>query len=428
VALPDGTIGGSGDSAPAAAKSGGIEEAIHKAWAGQMRKENHFWYPQAGHHCRPESGCQIDNPPCLIYGLLDGASHVCTPWCTTRETRRELHMVRCIVRKITNYFICRTTGKGHLCEVNLCTEPHVERDGSNVCPMSGLCVGRTFDARFTDGTEFTAGKEASRREKATAKRVGETDSAFSNVETQRRLLLDKLFPSFGADRCGNLFFVAYRRVELLLFSNTRLEYEAKKERDLRAAAEAEVIKYLKHCSKSGEPKILQEMERLYLVEMFRKHIFPTLLVSDEVKERLCSYYAMLCMELYDKLDRIKKKWEEFHVMPTFQIYVTAMLYRMKDGITKRAIEIVPRDVLLSRFLPDTNTLDVYDIVRPVFTAARNKLSQIINVVVDNGIVHPGALQLTTLSVDDVLYSREDLLSLMEARRKTQGGVVFRDKV
>jgi hypothetical protein len=329
-------------------------------------------------------------------------------------------MVRCITRKITNYFICCTTGKGHLCEPNLCAEPHVERDGSNVCPMSGLCIGRTFDARFTDGTEFTAGKEQSRREKATAKKVGETDSAFSSVETRRRMLLDGLFPSFGADRCGNLFFVAYRRVELLLFSNTRLEYEAKKERELRASAEAEVAKYLKNCDKNGLPKVLQEMERLYLTEMFRKHIFPTLHVSPAVQERLCSYYAMLCMELYDKLDRIKRKWEEFHVMPSFQIYVTAMLYRMKDGITKRAIEIVPRDILLSRFLPDTNTLDVYEINRPVFTAARNKLSQIINLVVDNGIVNPGDLQLTTLSVDDVLYSREDLLALMEARRADQG--------
>ena len=274
---------------------------------------------------------------------------------------------------------------------------------------------------FVDGTDFSASKEASRREKAAAN-VGEDDSAFSSDQVRRRIVLNRLFPSFGAARCNDHYLVAFICAETLLFSAKRRECEARKEAELKAHAEAIVIKYLRVCEKNGVVKMWHEMEERYVEQMSRKHIFPRLNFGPDVQSRLCGYYALICMEFYDRLSTIRsRKGNLALVLPTFQQYVPAMLFHMKRGINKQGIEVIPHDALLDLFLPDANTLENYRIQKPILTQARNRLAEIINTLVDQGIVSPKSLQVTTLDFRDLMFSTDSLLDLMEKKRADRTG-------
>jgi len=167
-------------------------------------------------------------------------------------------------------------------------------------PVVNLLLRVRANQGFVDGTDFSASKEASRREKAAAN-VGEDDSAFSSDQVRRRIVLNRLFPSFGAARCNDHYLVAFICAETLLFSAKRRECEARKEAELKAHAEAIVIKYLRVCEKNGVVKMWHEMEERYVEQMSRKHIFPRLQLWSRCPE---PPVWLLCLDLHGILRQV----------------------------------------------------------------------------------------------------------------------------
>ena len=108
--------------------------------------------------------------------------------------------------------------------------------------------------------------------------------------------------------------------------------------------------------------------------MNRRHIFRNLLpkkgesadvIIDRYAQRTCQYWNLII-----------RKFPLGQTAPALfpvKIFVISLLYIMKGGLSVAGVVVIPDDPYLVSVLPEANSLDVYKINKPQFTAVKNNI-------------------------------------------------------
>ena len=73
---------------------------------------------------------------------------------------------------------------------------------------------------------------------------------------------------------------------------------------------------------------------------------------------------------------------------------------MKNGLHMNNIFIIRKSKYLNLALPETNTLDLYDVAKPAFTAAKNAILKAIRETVEKQLSTPKELRDYCLKVSE----------------------------
>lgn len=306
------------------------------------------------HKCNSQS-CIIRHLPVEIHTLSGRFFIVCkfirpVPGLDPQNT---LH------QKLSSIFVCQNTGKVHHCHANCCGEK-ILCESIETCCITGMQFSseqvRTYGIANRVQTSMSADKsDPLKYSRETNGTLSKTSGVHNMKIEQCKLIANNILHSF-------------------LFSITRETSELHKLTELRRDAEKLINKYKRHSEKNKRPKNYIQMITIYLNQMKKRPSKLKMLEKcQREQDQLIGDYTK---ELIGTWKMLLYKTEQGKTSPSqfnFKIFVPACLYIMKNGIKHNGQTIIRRSQFLSTCLPETNTLDQYNISKTPFTASKNNI-------------------------------------------------------
>lgn len=332
------------------------------------------------HTCHFQT-CTIVNLPVEIHKWQDKFYVRCPylqfPKQLTNETLHE---------KLYNIYICKGTGKIHYCHPQ-CEADKIWSDHMEICTVSGQQFGEE---------EVRSWNIASRTQCSVS--CDKSDPLKYSRDKNGRVLKSSGVHNTKEEQCK---LIAHNLIYLLLFSHTRKRSEIHKLSELKKDAEKIVNKYRRYNDKHNLVKNYIHMYTIYLNQMKKRPsnaflISKTPLEQDSIikqyTKELISYWKMVlyCTELG------RQSPSQFN----FKVFSPACLYIMKNGLHMNNIFIIRKSKYLNLALPETNTLDLYDVAKPAFTAAKNAILKAVRETVEKQISTPKELHDYCLKVSE----------------------------
>lgn len=314
----------------------------------QWRQVNSGWLYAPDHECNPNK-CEIEQLDVRSYTLEGYTPHICVrsccldhpPW-TARAKRR----------RISNIFMCTTTGIGHLCNDQCNGKRILNEDNTYICCISGIQYESASANTWVPSGRITASRQEAK------------DPHVCCLTTTNHI---------GTIRANQHVMQAQKIVHHLLFSSRRLFTEQRKYVEMKMEAEKSVQKYIRHCEQKKVPKVLTTMIELYMNQMNRRRVFRNLLPKKRSIDEITKTYAKRCTACWNMIVTKTPVGIETPSLFPIKIFVVSMLYLMKRGLFVQGVEVFPKNHYLESVLPEANTLDTYDVHKPAFTQCKNNI-------------------------------------------------------
>lgn len=283
-----------------------------------------------------------------------------------------------LIDTVYNIYMCQSSGKVHQCHANCDGERMTNADDCVVCCISGIQY---------QSEAVRSWKIESRC--LTSVPVNKQDPYKFSRDADGRVKLSRVH-NLKTTQCVML---SKEIIFKLLFSPCRSSIEARKRRETLDRSRKLVNKYKRHCQRHNIVKnyihmitmfISNQQTRANNVQILRK-------TKKEIDEIVRQY----TIKLIGYWKMVLQKTELGQTMSSlfpFKSFVPACLYLMKNGVQMHGVYIVEKSRFLERGLPETNTLDAYNISKPVFTQSRNKIQEAIRESVETRYTTPSKLR------------------------------------
>jgi hypothetical protein len=247
--------------------------------------------------------------------------------------------------------------------------------------------------------------------------------------------------TFGEDCAALLaqrYNVAYQMVHLVMFSDQRAQIEANLVEARVAEAQGKIDAYLEERAFGGDAATYAYMSTcraLHDTEVFRRRVYPQLILPRHGTRRLTAYFAMLCVEFYTQLRdcaarvraraHARKDGKVLIMVDRLSAYKLAhvvpnILDMAREGISENNEHIIERERLLALF-PGSNVVQMLGIDQKPCTEIKKDIKRCITLALD-AREPVSALRVTSLSMVDVLFSPLPVISrlFLDARRARLG--------
>jgi hypothetical protein len=324
-----------------------------------------------GHECHLNK-CKIENLPVQIHKYNDRYYIVC-PYI---QPVNGLSPVT-LHEKIYSMYICKDTGKIHHCHSNCDGDRMTNIHDCKVCCISGLQYESETVRSWQENGRCTVSITGDKSDplKFSREKDGRVKSsgAHNLKTTQNEILARSLITSF-------------------LFSSKRYTSEWNKYNEMLRDADKTVNKYRRMCEKKKKTKYHIHMATIWYRQMKRRQLHTELIrrTEEEKKEIIERYTQELIVYqnlVADNTIMGKESPSQFN----FKTFAPACLYLMKNGLEMGGHVIIRRSKYLDCALPETNTLDLYNIHKPTFTASKNNILKAIRESVEKGVQTPESL-------------------------------------
>lgn len=313
----------------------------------------------ANHICHFQH-CKIKNVPVEIH-KLGGTFHIVCPFIKPvhgLDKQKTLH------KKVYNIYYCPTYRKVHYCHADCCGKKILSDENVETCTISGQqyeCEQvRTYGIASRVQTNTTADKsDPLQFSRDVEGRVMRTSGVHNTNEMKCKMIADET-------------------IRLFLFSHIRRQSEINKMNELERDARKLVGKYFRSMDKKKVHYNYIHIMTIYLNEIKKRPVRLTMLrktpreieeIVDNYTKELIGYWKMILYQT--NLGR-----QSPNHFP-FKTFVPSCLYIMKRGVKIKNQVVIRQSQFLSTCLPETNTLDVYNINKTPFTASKNHIMQAI---------------------------------------------------
>ena len=301
-------------------------------------RQSHRFVPKP-HVCSART-CTIDR---LVVYVYDDEGRLGVAWEAPRGVRAQ---------KITSIFMCRATGQAHWCSRNCSAARVVSEDQGRVCSISGI----RYDNIHADAWRPDQRITSTAREQHNPYRMGRADAtkAISLREQQYARVIGDL-------------------IHALLFSKKRMYHEYRKLASARVNARNAVQKFIKSCERCNKMIRLPTLISLYMRLMRQKPVLKYMERDKGKQQKLKDIYVRRIMKLWRSIMAHTPLGRNQPGVFVFRAFCVAALYQMRAGLWSQGQCIMQQDFFLDRCLPESNTLDNYDISKPQFTQASNNI-------------------------------------------------------
>ena len=245
----------------------------------------------------------------------------------------------------------RSHRSGPLVYGELCAKRIVSEDDGQVCAISGI--------RY-DNVEATSGVT----QRITTTGADQKDPyKMGDVDSSLRLSVRK--QQHAA--------IIRKQIHLLLFSQKRMYHEFRKYVQARNDAQQLVIRYVRSCERRKKMVVLPRLICLYMYKMHMRPILTHIERDTKKQEKLVNIYIERILALWRVIMEYTPLGRNQPGIFIFHAFVVAALYQMRSGLWCQGQCIIQRDYYLDRCLPETNTLDIYELSKPQFTTAKKNI-------------------------------------------------------
>lgn len=255
-------------------------------------------------------------------------------------------------QRVRNMYMCVRTGQGHWCTENCGAKRIVSEDDGQVCAISGI----RYDNVEADVWRPTQRITTTGADQKDPYKMGDVDSSL-------RLSVRK--QQYGA--------IIRKQIHLLLFSQKRMYHEFRKYVQARNDAQQLVIRYVRSCERRKKMVVLPRLICLYMYKMHMRPILTHIERDTKKQEKLVNIYIERILALWRVIMEYTPLGRNQPGIFIFHAFVVAALYQMRSGLWCQGQCIIQRDYYLDRCLPETNTLDIYNLSKPQFTTAKKNI-------------------------------------------------------
>ena len=297
------------------------------------------------------------------------------------------------VEKVYSIYLCEHSGKIHYCHSNCDGERILNDHDCMVCCISGI----QYQSESVRSWKITSRCVASVS-------VNKLDPYKYSRDKEGRVRLSGVH-NVKITQC---ILIAREIMHLLLFSPRRFANEGRKSNEVIERSKKIVNKYRRHCERNKITKNYMHMITMYIANKQKRpnslHIIQK--TKREIDEIIKTYTARLIG--YWKMILYKTELgQTMSSMFPFKTFVPAALYLLKEGVQMNGVFIMEKSRFLESALPETNTLDAYNISKPAFTQSRNKIQEAIRESVESKLTTPSLLSGFAQSIADKV-TRENL--------------------
>lgn len=339
-----------------------VKKAALRCWQRQHEEQQLVFRELPRHVC--DLNCE--HTQISVYVHQSAADHYCCgDHCAKQDRKHSATSLRTTVR---NVYVCRASGRIHICDKNCDALKTRNADNVYVCSISRLQVqSGVYVASFDDGTAMPISHEARRNilnrnsnstnrrgmrafRAATAESMALRRSApvLVNTPVQRFNYIAQL--ESGVSSIDLRYPEAYDMVYTLLFSPQRWEYQRTRELEHIAKAKASARQFLRAELERG-PVSFESVRDVYAREIKTSMFKTRYLFKPSFEKLICNYCVVLCMFSYCRL--IKHDPEHRIKAIPFRGFLVEMLYMLDKGYTQEGIAVFRREKFLPRLLPDT---------------------------------------------------------------------------
>lgn len=319
-----------------------------------------------GHVCHYER-CRVVNLPVEIHVYNNLFYIVVKKFLTPRDYHAQgipLHPKNTLHTRLLNFYCCTTTGKVHYCHAECCGEKIYSSESVETCTISGM--------QFESEQVRNYGVTSRIQNNAAADK---SDPLKWSRDENGRVIKTSGVHNTREEQCKE---VAKEIIHLLLFSDTRLNSERNKLTDLQRDGTKKIQKYVRTMEKSKQVCNYLHMVMIYENETKKKPVRLDMLRKTPREQN--DIIAMYTREIIGYWKMILFKTQMGMNSPSqynFKAFVPAMLYIMKRGVYIGNQPIIRKAEFLNACLPETNTLDLYNISKTPCTATRNNIQDAI---------------------------------------------------
>ena len=234
-------------------------------------------------------------------------------------------------RLVSGSYICPTTGYDHLC-------------GEGWCKQVDPCTGR---CRLTNNlVRKAASKGALKRQPAHTAR-----NRLRTSHPQKQKWFDLIWA--------------------LLYGQKRRDYELKRQRQYKIAAERAVQRMMRIPRHPGHPVTYVDLVMEYVSKNDRAASLQHLTADNEVKKSLCNKYAKLVNRIF-----LAMQLNSLVTNKTDSVAIV-LLYLLRGGVTVRDEEIMPFDPFLQRALVSAHAINsvLHSSTTISFTQVKNAINR-----------------------------------------------------
>ena len=264
-----------------------------------------------------------------VFSISETQNHLCSQWCIDHPSW--CSDSNCVLY-IKNLFICELGGNKHIC-TETC-EHLVRVDGAVVCTLSGLHVSRpTWVNNFNSANEYH--------------RSGQNKVRFCNqkVKTACRILLSKLL--FGPVRLMS----ERKRIFQFHSSLYKLWHHMRR----RCQREKVLPNYI---------NMLQRGVDIFSAAPFEIYVYP----NSDIQEKILDFYC-------NRVSRFQTLLNQYtdYKLSSAPMFCASVIYLMRYGLVVHNIPVLPKDHYLSTMLPESNSLNDYQITKTHFSSTSTEI-------------------------------------------------------
>ena len=311
-------------------------EAVMRRTVAMWRASNR--YVARPHVCSAKT-CRIER---LVVYVFDDGGKLGVAWKAPEGP----------AQKITSIFMCRDTGEAHWCSRSCSAARIVSEDEGRVCSISGI----RYENVHADDWRPTQRITSTAREQYDPYRLGKADAS------KAISLREQQYVNIVRDM-----------IDLLLFSQKRMYQEYRKYAAARQASRTIIQKFIKSCERCNKMIRLPQLITIYIRQMNQKPILKHMEQDKKKQNKLKDLYVKRITKLWRAILQHTPIGRAQPGIFIFKAFCIATLYQMRTGLWCRGQCIIQQDYFLDRCLPETNTLDNYDISKPQFTQAKNNI-------------------------------------------------------
>jgi len=308
-----------------------VAEALQDKWRSENR------YIPVKHECSART-CEII---ALDAWITNDDGEIGIHW--TRPKRK--------AQRVRNMFMCTQSGQGHWCSDHCGAKRIISEDEGQVCCISGI----RYDNMEEDVWRPTQRITSTTSEQRDPYKMGHVDAVGISVRDQQYATIIR------------------DNIHLLLFSEKRMYHEYRKFVQARNDAQQLVIRYIRSRERCNEMVVLPRIISLYMHKMRMRPILTHIERDKKKQDKYIQIYIKRILHLWRVILEHTPLERSQPGIFIFRAFVIAALYQMRSGLHCRGHCIIQRDYFLDRCLPETNTLDVYKLSKPQFTAAKNNI-------------------------------------------------------
>lgn len=309
-----------------------VAQALESKWQSEHR------FVARPHECSART-CKIIHLDAWVY---NDAGKIGISW---KRPKRKAQRVR-------SMYMCVHTGQGHWCSEYCNSKRIVSEDNGQICPVSGI--------RY-DNVEADVWRPTQR---ITSTGVDQKDPyKMGDVDSSSRLSVRK--QQYAS--------IIRESIRLLLFSKKRMYHEYRKYAQAKNEAQQLVIRYIRSCQRRQKWVTLPRLICLYMYKMHMRPILIHIERNEKKQNKLIDIYIERILSLWRVIMEHTPLGRTQPGIFLFRSFVVASLYQMRSGLFCRGQCIIQRDYYLDKCLPETNTLDIYEISKPQFTTAKNNI-------------------------------------------------------